>query len=370
MKQEIKKLKEQLQVEVDAAFLYAVLAENQTNASTAKIFRELSVIENSHAEHILKKLNGMEKPGPSFKAKIQVMLAKILGFDFILSNLMNVEKKIAKASIAGKLNKGDKITGYELNHLRIIEAISANPKSAMPGKLLSKMEGRHKSLGGNALRAAVLGANDGLVSNMSLVMGVSGAAVSNATILITGVAGLLAGSISMALGEWLSVQSSRELAGKQIELEAEELESSPDLERKELSLIYQAKGMDEQSAEKLSLKVFENKEIALETLTKEELGIDQEELGGSAWEAAITSFFLFGIGAIIPVLPFLFSSSSSAIFLSMILSVAGLFLIGSAVTLFTGRSILFSGFRQVLFGVVAAAITYAIGRIIGVSLGG
>ena len=364
----------QVQTEVDTAFFYKRLSELTRDETMGKIFENLSKIEESHAANMLVKIRKdnpeFQLPAPSTRAKIQIKLGKVFGYDFILNDLTNTEKQIAKATIRAKLSQGEKPSGFETNHLQIMQEVSKKHSLPITGSIISKFEGRHKSLGGNALRAAVLGANDGLVSNMSLVMGVAGAAVSNNTILLTGIAGLLAGAISMSLGEWLSVQSSRELYLKQIALEAEEMESSPEQEREELVLLYQAKGMDLQAAEALSHKVFESKETALEAIIREELNIDKEELGGSAWVAAIASFILFAIGAILPVIPFMFLSGSEAIWLSLGFSVIGLFGIGGSITLFTGKSVLFSGFRQVLFGLVAAAITYGIGRLIGVSITG
>ena len=367
-------LLEQLQTEVDTAFFYRRLSELTKDETMCKIFENLSKIEDSHAGHMLQKIQkenpNFKLPPPSTKAKIQIKLGKIFGYDFILNDLTNTEKQIAKATIRNKLNTGEQPSGFETNHLQIMQEVTKKHALPITGSIISKFEGRHKSIGGNALRAAVLGANDGLVSNMSLVMGVAGAAVANATILLTGIAGLLAGAISMALGEWLSVQSSRELHLKQIALEAEEIESSPEQEREELVLLYQAKGMDLQAAELLSHKVFENKETALEAIIKEELNIDKDELGGSAWEAAIASFILFAVGAILPVIAFMFLSGTEAIIVSLSFSVVGLFAIGAATTLFTGKGVLFSGFRQVLFGLAAAAVTFGIGRLIGVSLAG
>jgi len=199
---------------------------------------------------------------------------------------------------------------------------------------------------------------------------VAGAAANNNTILLTGIAGLLAGAISMALGEWLSVQSSRELYENQIALETAELEASPEEEKMELALLYQAKGMTLEEAKKLAEKAFETKESAIETLITEELGIDKEELSGSAWEAAITSFVLFAVGAIIPLFPFFFLTGYNAVFTSVGASIFGLFGIGASITLFTGKPVFYSGFRQVLFGLAAAAVTYGIGTLIGVSLAG
>jgi VIT1/CCC1 family predicted Fe2+/Mn2+ transporter len=249
------------------------------------------------------------------------------------------------------------------------EAASGIP-GGLPGGALAQLEGRHRAAGGNALRAAVLGANDGLVSNLSLVMGVAGAELNNAAILITGLAGLLAGAFSMALGEWLSVQSSRELYQHQIGIEKAEIAAAPDEEREELALIYEARGLPRADAQQLAATALSDSANALETLAREELNVDPAELGGSAWEAAITSFVLFALGAILPVLPFTFLNGSAAIMASLIFSAVGLFVIGGGITLFTGRSVLFSGTRQVLFGLAAAAITFGVGRLIGVNLGG
>ncbi len=368
------KLKEQLQIEVDTAFLYDSIAAIQSDENLSRVLQSLSEIEKGHAKHMLEKVHTFDSsykmPLPSSRAKFQLRLGKLFGYSSIISNLSSIEKQFAVHAIKNKLNHGEKPTGFEHNHLNIIEAVNNNAALNVSGGLLSKFESRHKSVGGNALRAAVLGANDGLVSNMSLVMGVAGAAVSNATILLTGIAGLLAGAISMALGEWLSVQSSRELNQRQIDLETEELEASPEEEKKELILLYQAKGMNIEEAKKLAEKAFENPQTAIDAIITEELGIDKEELGGSAWEAAIASFILFSIGAIIPLYPFMIFDGKKAILLSLGSSVLGLFGIGAAITLLTGKSIWFSGFRQVAFGLAAAAVTYGIGSLIGVSLAG
>ena len=371
---DVNKLKKQLQIEVDTAFLYESIAAIQSDFNLTRVLQSLAEIEKGHAKHMLEKVQTLdltyEMPIPSSKAKFQLKVGKLFGYSSIISSLANIEKQFAVNTIKNKIELGEKLTGFEHNHLQIIEAVNKNEALNVSGGLLSKFESRHKSVGGNALRAAVLGSNDGLVSNMSLVMGVAGAAVSNDTILLTGTAGLLAGAISMALGEWLSVQSSRELNQRQIELETEELEASPEEEKKELVLLYQAKGMNAADAQKLADKAFESPETAIDAIITEELGIDKNELGGSAWEAATASFILFAIGAIIPLYPFIFLDGKSAIMLSLGSSIIGLFGIGAAITLLTGKSVLFSGFRQVAFGLVAAAVTYGIGTLIGVSLAG
>jgi VIT1/CCC1 family predicted Fe2+/Mn2+ transporter len=252
----------------------------------------------------------------------------------------------------------------------VLAAIGRTEGAGMGGSALADLEGRHRMSGGNALRAAVLGANDGLVSNLSLVMGVAGAEMSGSAILVTGLAGLLAGAGSMALGEWLSVQSSRELYQRQIQIESDELRDAPEAEAEELTLIYQAKGLPEAQARELAAKLIGQPATALDTLAREELGIDPDELGGSAWQAAATSFVLFAIGAIVPVAPFALLSGQTAVWTSIVASGILLFGIGAGITLMTGRSVLYSGMRQVLFGLAAAALTFGVGRLIGVSLAG
>jgi VIT1/CCC1 family predicted Fe2+/Mn2+ transporter len=172
----------------------------------------------------------------------------------------------------------------------------------------------------------------------------------------------------MSLGEWISVKSSQELYENQMKIEMEELELNPEGEKKELALIYIAKGIPEAQAYQMAAGIIENKEHAHEILVKEELGINVEELKGSAIEAAIYSFILFSIGAIIPVSAFMFTNGMHAVVWSVVMSAVGLFLIGGAITLFTGRNVWLSGFRQVLFGLAAAAITFGIGKLIGVSI--
>jgi VIT1/CCC1 family predicted Fe2+/Mn2+ transporter len=200
-------------------------------------------------------------------------------------------------------------------------------------------------------------------------MGVAGATNSRPDILIAGLAGVLAGAGSMALGEWLSVQSSRELYEHQIKIEAEEIAANPEEEQEELALIYQSKGLPEDRAKEMAAHMMADKGNILDTLAREELGIDPEELGGSAYEAAFTSFFLFAFGALFPMISYFFWSGTQAILLSLVISAVGLFIIGAAITLMTGKSVWFSGTRQVLVGIAAAALTYGIGKLIGVSLG-
>jgi VIT1/CCC1 family predicted Fe2+/Mn2+ transporter/rubrerythrin len=366
-------LRASLRTEVDAAYLYGRIADHETDEQLVKLFRELSGIERGHAEHAFAGMKAMgvvsEMPGPSWRARVLDRIGAWFGYDHVIAQMMDVEKGLARASVSLKQRKGEALKGDERNHVRILQSLIEN-RQGMGGEQLGRIEGRHKSVGGNALRAAVLGANDGLVSNMSLVMGVAGATEGDQGVLLAGLAGLLAGALSMALGEWISVRSSQELYERQMALEMTELETNPEGERKEMALIYMAKGIEEVEAGRLADEMMRDTGKAHALLVKEELGINPDELKGSAWEAAIASFFLFAIGAILPVIPFFFHAGYVAVLMSIGLSTIGLFVIGSAITLFTGRSIWYSGLRQVFFGLAAAAITFGIGRLIGVSVAG
>lgn len=362
-----------VQTEVDAAFLYQQIAKAETDPAIAGIFQHLADIENGHAEKMLeqvqKRIPEATLPPPSWRARTLDRIGKIFGYDYVIGVMMDTEKSIAQALVKQKEAGQAPVTGTEGNHVKILQALLRN-QSRVSGEQLSRIEGRHKTVGGNALRAAVLGANDGLVSNLSLVMGVAGATSGQSEILLAGSAGLLAGALSMALGEWISVKSSQELYERQMALEMEEIIASPEAETKEIALIYMAKGIPETQAREMAQSAMAHPETAQQLLVKEELGINPEDLKSSAREAAITSFILFAIGAIIPLAPFFWGGGYAAILASAGLSTLGLFAIGSAITLFTGKSIWFSGMRQVLFGLLAAAITFGIGKLIGISIVG
>ena len=255
----------------------------------------------------------------------------------------------------------------ERSHARLLRELAHG--GGLEGGTVARIEGRHRMSGGNALRAAVLGANDGLVSNLSLSMGVAGASGGGAAVLVAGFAGLLAGALSMAIGEWLSVQSARELYAHQIAVEREELVQVPQEEEEELALIYQAKGLSAEQARATAHSIVAGDAgRALDTLAREELGIDPDALGGSAWVAAGTSFCLFALGASVPILPFLVASGLPAIVGSVVVSVVALMAVGAAITIVTGASALRSGARQVALGLAAAAITFGLGSLVGAAV--
>lgn len=353
-----------------SALLYETMAEVEQDDRLAEVYRRIAKTELHHADKWMAKAKeaGIILPEfkPAWRTRTLVRLGKRFGPAMILPAIQSMEQTGTAAYTQMEQTMG--MAAEEQSHARLLNVVTRTVRGGVDGAVLMQLEGRHRSTGGNALRAAVMGANDGLVSNLSLVMGVAGATLAGSGVLIAGIAGLLAGSISMALGEWLSVQSSRELYENQLKTEAEEIESAPEEEAEELALIYEARGIPPQSARSLANQIMANKDTALDTLAREELGIDPAELGGSAWEAAITSFVLFALGAIIPVAPFIFTGGMPAVFISIGLSALGLFGLGAAITLFTGKPVWKSGLRMVLFGLLAAAITFGIGRLIGVSV--
>ena len=363
-----------LQKEIDGAALYYALAEIEAKTELADVYRNLASSEEKHAAVWKKRLGELgikSLPSrPSWRAHTMRFLARHFGAKFVLPTISGNETadSLAYDSQPEANTDGLNMSADEKSHARLMAAASGR-LSGLMGSEVAQLEGRHRATGGNALRAAVLGANDGLVSVLSLTMGAAGANLPGHGVLITGIAGLLAGACSMALGEWLSVQSSRELYQNQIKIEAEEIEHAPQEEQEELALIYQSKGLSKERALELASSMMADKIHILDTLSREELGIDPNELGGSPRVAAITSFFLFSAGAIVPLFPYIFLQGHTAIITSLGLGALALFLTGAAITLMTGKNLWYSGLRQVLIGMFAAALVFGVGRLIGVSIG-
>jgi VIT1/CCC1 family predicted Fe2+/Mn2+ transporter len=364
---------ENRQNEVDSAAQYHAMANSESRPAVADVYRKLAAIEEKHATFWEKRLaEAGITPGPrqpSARARVLMWLARRFGPQFVLPTIAAQEYNDRNSYLAHPETRGTNMTEEERMHARVLESLVAKGKG-VEGPALGRLEGRHRTVGGNTLRAAVLGANDGLCSNLSLIMGVAGATVDHRTILLTAIAGLLAGASSMALGEWVSVTSSRELAEREMRIERSELEEAPEEEREELELIYESKGLAPREAKELSAKLMKDPKKALDALSREELGIDPNDLGGSAWVAAGTSLLLFAAGAVIPVIPYFFIAGNRAAMASVGAGGIGLFGIGAAISLFTGRSVWFSGARQLFLGFAAAAITFSIGKAIGVAVAG
>lgn len=359
--------------EQEGVYLYSKLAEIESDEHLAELYRRLAAIEQRHADLWKNYLSDAGEIPPTYVPnwRIQTLLwiGRHLGTGAILSTVSSLERNAVADYDSQPEAVNARLPADERSHARLFSYLLASARGGIAGPLLAQFEGRHRSAGGNELRAAVLGASDGLTSNLSLVMGVAGATLTGHAVLFAGVAGLLAGAFSMSIGEWVSVQSARELNLHQIAVERQELQDAPQEEQEELALIYQSKGLDEQTAKELAANLMQQSGSALDTLAREELGIDPRDLGGSAWSAAITSFFLFAIGAIIPVFPFIFTNGFTAVIMSLILSVFGLFGIGAGVSLTASSPLWKSGGRQILLGLLAAGITFGLGKLIGSAVG-
>lgn len=371
---DISRYQANLRSEHDGATLYQMLAESEHDPHLANLYRRLAEVEQRHAgvwnEHIRAAGGQAAAYRPGWRIRALGWFARRFGARAVVPIVSSMERQAVHDYDGQPEARSAGMPADERSHARVFRYLQTTTSGGIVGPVLAQLEGRHRGTGGgNALRAAVLGASDGLTSNLSLVMGVAGAEVAGHTVLLTGLAGLFAGALSMAIGELLSVQSARELYGRQIEIERQELETVPDEEREELSLIYQAKGLEVAAADRLAARIVGEKDTALDTLAREELGIDPQELGGSAWEAAIASFLLFAFGALIPVVPFIFIGGLAAVGISVGLSILGFLIIGAGISLTTGVSLLKSGPRQVVMGLIAAGITFGLGRLVGGHLG-
>ncbi len=359
--------------EQEGVYLYSKLAEAESDAHLAELYRRIASIEQRHSDLWKAQLTRAGETPPTYaqnwRIRTLLWIARHLGTGAVLSTVSSMEQNAMTDydTQPEAVNAG--LPADERSHARLFSYLLSSAKGGIAGPLLAQFEGRHRNAGGNELRAAVLGASDGLTSNLSLVMGVAGATLTGHAVLIAGLAGLLAGAFSMSIGEWVSVQSARELNQHQIAIESQEVKDAPEEEQEELALIYQSKGLDEKTAKELAANLMQQSNTALDTLAREELGIDPKDLGGSAWGAAITSFFLFAIGAIIPVFPFIFTNGFTAVIISLILSVFGLFGIGAGVSLTASSPLWKSGGRQVLLGLLAAGITFSLGKLIGSAVG-
>ncbi|MFN0095967.1 MAG: demethoxyubiquinone hydroxylase family protein [Dehalococcoidia bacterium] len=356
--------------EADGVALYRLLAAAERDEKLRDLFESMAQTEERHLALWERKLRevGIEPPPrkPSTRVKILGWLAGRFGTRVVTPIVSRMEM-----SASGKYTQqpeavADGLPADERSHAAAIRQLGRS-RGGSAGAQIAQLEGRHRSASGNALRAGILGFNDGLVSNFSLVSGVAGADPGRDIVFLAGVGGLLAGAFSMALGEWISVRSSAEAMERQIAIEAEELALMPEEEIEELSLIYQAKGLSPAVARETAERLVRDPERALKTLAQEELGMSLDDIG-SPWVAAGTSFVLFIAGAVVPVAPWAFGGGTNAVVASAALSGLGLFGAGAAITLATGRNAWYSGARMLALGLAAAAITFGVGKVVGVSV--
>ena len=378
-----------LKLERDAIVLYDALAAIEKDQRRSDAFRRIAGNERRHAEIWASTLRdlGADVPPPDrprIRVRLIILAARLLGTSAVAELVKALEgdeeemydaqgtsPEVAAiaaderehAVIWDRLKAGDQISEVS-EPGRDGVAIARGAKSAAE---VGQRERWHRGGGrSGTLRAVIFGVSDGLVSNLALIMGVAAAGSNPSFVLLAGVAGLLAGAFSMAAGEYISMQSQRELFERQIALERAEMEAMPEEEEAELAASYRAKGFAPEEAARIAHRIFGDPATALDMLVREELGLDPDQLG-SPWGAAGGSFLAFAFGAAIPVVPYLFGAGPYVLYVSLGLSLAALFGVGAAVSLLTGRGAIFSGARQLGIGLAAALVTYAIGTVIGVS---
>jgi vacuolar iron transporter family protein len=380
-----------LRLERDAIVLYERLGQIERDPERARAFRAIAANERRHAEIWATRLRegGADVPPagrPRLRVRFIVGLARILGTRAVSDLVRAMEDDEEALYVAQDDPDVAAIAADEREHAAIWQRLDAGlpgvddgdtggaADAARLGGLAAharpdrdRPESWHRASRSGTLRAAIFGINDGLVSNLALVMGVAGASSENQLIVLAGIAGLLAGAFSMAAGEYISMRSQRELFERQIEIEREELRVMPEVETAELARLYQRKGLTAEEADLVARRLMQDPEHALDTKIREELGLDPSELG-SPTGAAMSSFVSFAVGAFIPLAPFLLAAGPGAIVVSMTLALASLFAVGAAVSLLTGRGMIFSGLRQVGIGGIAALVTYIVGSLIPVDL--
>jgi VIT1/CCC1 family predicted Fe2+/Mn2+ transporter len=355
-------------LEMDGIELYRSLAQAEKDEKRAAIFQKMIRAEERHAQRWARLIQNNGGVVPVYRRSARVRLFGWLARRFGTQRVVPLISALEARDEPGYLKQTEAagLPAEERAHSRALREMGET--TASHGDIIGR-EAWHIASRGGSLRAAVFGVNDGLVSNFSLVMGFAGAEAKPDYILLAGVAGLLAGSFSMAAGEYISVRAQRELFEQQIAMEKQELEMSPKEEEEELALIYQAKGIPETEAHLMARRIVENPATAIDTLAREELGLDPAQLG-SPWTAAGSSFGAFILGAIVPVLPYFFTSGTVAWAFSGVGSCLALFSVGALISIFTARGPLASGLRMLGIGLLASAITYSVGWLLGVSVTG
>jgi VIT1/CCC1 family predicted Fe2+/Mn2+ transporter len=357
--------------ERDGAALYEGLARHEKDPEKARSFAEIALAERRHAAIWEKKLEreGMAIPAdrPSSRIRALIWLARRLGTAAVVPMVLEAE--------AGDADKYDAqggdataIADEEREHRRTLVGMSrGQPTDAR--ELIASRERWHKSsAAAGSLRAAIFGMNDGLLSNLSLILGVAGAGVEPRTVVVTGFAGLLAGAFSMAAGEYTSVASQRDLLRRQVEMEKREIEEAPEEEAAELALIFKQKGLSTEQASRTAAELLKNPESAADSLVREELGLDPDELGDPR-AAALSSFAMFSVGAVIPIVPFLLATGNAAVASAATLAFLVLAGVGGLVGFLSGTSVWLSAARMVGLAALAAGVTYGIGRLFGAAVG-
>lgn len=365
-----------LEAERKASLLYRSLADMSTGDRREALL-ELAAMEDEHAAHWVAKLEESGVAVPPAPSSLDpddaalVARARAAGMDDVLAHLEEAEG--ADAGMYDQEPEAPaKMSADEREHAEVFRRLrSHEPATAAVERGVITADGGvdfgerwHRVDTSGAVRAAIFGISDGLVSNTALVMGFAGSGVDRGVVLFAGIAGLLAGAFSMAAGEYVSVASQRDLFKREIDMEAQELANKPEEERKELELIFRAKGMDRATAKAAADRIFADPKAALDTLAREELGLNPDELGNPI-KVALFSFLAFAVGAFVVVLPYLFTGGTTAMMIAIALSAIAMLVVGGLVGRFSGRGVVPAALRQLLVGALAAGVTFIIGRIIG-----
>lgn len=363
---DVEEFRAYLRHELELAALYRRLADAESDPAKAHGYARLAREELEHAREWAEKLgidpDSIRGRGLGVKLRLVWWASRLIGSEraVLLPLLMRGEERAA-ASYAAHPSLREMESEVRAHAAELADL--AGP-AAYEG--VGTALGRTASSSGS-LRAAVLGVNDGLVSNFSLVMGVAGGTSDSSIVLLAGIAGLFAGAFSMGAGEWVSMRSQRDMYVHLIRSEERLFDNHPSLASEQLADIYEAKGIARDQADEIARRLMLDKTAALDSLSREKLGVDPGELG-SPWGAAWSSFLAFTLGALFPVIPFLFTAGTAAAVGASIASSLGLVIVGAAMAAFTGNSIVRGGFRMFLVGAVAAAVTYGIGSAVGVTL--
>lgn len=354
-----------LKNELRAAALYSSLARIEADPERERVFQDLQNAEVHHARVWAKKLGVDTSDMPSGSLGIVgflcVALARVFGTNAIIPLLLWEEAGEIREYYSDSEAKD--IAKDERHHERVLKGLARGHTTPVP----VWDESQTTTGTSGSLRAAVLGVNDGLVSNFSLVMGVAGGTDNADFVLLAGTAGLLAGAFSMAAGEYVSMRSQRDIYEHEIDKEEIELRDWPEEEQEELELIYRAKGLTDEEAKLIANRIMADPKVALDTMAREELGLDPDELG-SPWGAAFASLAAFVGGAVVPILPYLFAKSDGTVVISAMLSAVALFLVGGVLAIMSGNRPYWGAFRMLLVGGAAATVTYGLGTIIGLSV--
>jgi vacuolar iron transporter family protein len=360
-----RRYRELLADERDAALLYRSLAASE-QGERRDVFLELAAVEERHAAHWEERLREVgaivPKPGgPTARTRLLGWLARRLSTTAVIPLIERAERAGAGVYDA-EPDASPAMAADERGHARKLARLREGRPSAR--ERIGRRERWHRVDQSGALRAGIFGISDGLVSNSALVMGFAGSGSSRSAILLAGISGLLAGSFSMAAGEYVSMAGQREMYEREIALEARELEETPDEEHDELVLLYRAKGLTRDDAQRVADQIMSNREAALDTLVREELGLDPDELG-SPWQSAVSSLFTFALGAFVVIIPYLFGTGTAALTSALCLLALALTLVGTGLGMLNGKSVVRSAARQLITGGLAIGITFGVGHLLG-----